>query len=604
MKRKHIFLIILAAVLLCAIAADFLINPIKGHSYDLLDINKDQITAVEIHHYGKGLTVTDPEVVAQLISQLDCSLERRGNDYFTNRTGGDWSITFLTSQGKQSKSFLFFPGSGYGETQMKIGHYYYAADKNIDSMLLRELFFDPTISGKEKEIIETAYLDYFSDALGTQVQSLEGILSLESTTDGRVHLYYGTFQDTVVWLYGRPGGDAVSLELAGSTLSYPTFCEFLAAKGGQCYSLSDAYRMELLSAEDIAVIAQRHARCNQALLATDRPVSAGEEAQLSFSELSVSSQVAAQVSQAYTAYLEKAFPSATIAGSEDGTLPGRYYGTFGDAVVWFEDTTTEAEVTFEIANIRFWNPSGCAFYAYKEGNIYSLAEAYLQGYLSVADVALVAQRHTEAVNASVLHSPEYFFDKTQYTTVAGFDGDVIYSPLNKDDLEYMMTELLDGENYGLIAACTVVGGSYNQIVLQDSYTYSLSHICTPIRIDHIFSKGSLIDISEGELCYLHENYFYITEQLPELAECYGENSVYLKGADPVVNGQQYIMYLYDLERPPVPSLGFGGKKLLSPVSKDLYAFPIGTKEEAEQVLLEPDDTYWATWEAVLQSHAY
>ncbi len=409
MKRKYIVIGVLIVLILGLIVADFVINPISGTSYDLLDVRKEQITALEVHHYGKGLTLTHPEYVSQLVDLFDCNLERRGNDYLTNRTGGDWSITFLAKNGSQSKSFLFFPGNGSGETKLKIGHYYYAADIDIANDLLVSLFFDTSITGQVKEAIETAYLDYYSDSLGFPVKQLDSIMSLDSTQDGTVYLYYGTFNDTVVWFTGGPIVDDDSAStyhypLLGHSVYYPTRAGFWATKDGQYYFLEDAYELGYLTDADIDLIVKRHEMANHALMNTSRPTSALEDAATPMKDLIIDPEKAEHIAQAQYEQWKKQY----------GTEPGRkltfgqsiyeeiYYGTFGETTVWFSLATSDAEENYTVAGHPFYCVKGFNIMAYNDGIFYSMEEAYLRGILSVADIAIISQRHAEAMGISKL----------------------------------------------------------------------------------------------------------------------------------------------------------------------------------------------------------
>lgn len=409
MKRKYIVIGVLIVLILGLVVADFVINPISGTSYDLLDVRKEQITAVEIHHYGKGLTVTHPEYVAQLVDLFDCNLERRGNDYLTNRTGGDWGITFLAKNGSQSKSFLFFPGNGSGETKLKIGHYYYAADMDITNELLDSLFFDTSITGKVKEAIETAYLQHFSSTQGRPVEQLDGIMSLDSTTDGIVYLYYGTFNDTVVWFTGGPLEDDDSARtspysLLGHSVYYPTWAGFWATKDGQYYFLDDAYELGYLTDADIELIVKRHEMANHMLMNTSRPTSALEDAATPIAELIIDPEKAEEITQVYYEQWKEQY----------GTEPDRklsfgqsiseeiYYGTFGETTVWFSPANADAEENYTVAGHPFYCTKGFHIMAYNAGIFYSMKEAYLRGILSVADIAIISQRHAEVMGISKL----------------------------------------------------------------------------------------------------------------------------------------------------------------------------------------------------------
>lgn len=122
-------------VLILGLAAWNLIRyPLRGNTYDVLGINREEITEVKIFHYGRMLHVADEERLGILLSLFDCSLERGSSDYICHTTGGDWGVSFITREGKQSKSFTFFPSAARenaAPAKMFIGRYYYICDRAI-----------------------------------------------------------------------------------------------------------------------------------------------------------------------------------------------------------------------------------------------------------------------------------------------------------------------------------------------------------------------------------------------------------------------------------------------------------------------------------------
>ena len=100
-----------------------------------------------------------------------------------------------------------------------------------------------------------------------------------------------------------------------------------------------------------------------------------------------------------------------------------------------------------------------------------MEEAYLRGILSVADISIISQRHIQMLNACLYDEPVYFFHKNHYDIIQGADGDVVFRPVSKSDLDYMMAEVIDGDSHGLIVSATVTGGSYNNLTLSEPYSY-------------------------------------------------------------------------------------------------------------------------------------
>ena len=74
----------------------------------------------------------------------------------------------------------------------------------------------------------------------------------------------------------------------------------------------------------------------------------------------------------------------------------RYYGTYGDCVVWFAGGISCAFMTKEIAGYKFIYPSGFTIDVYRNGQILSLEEAYQKRWLSKNQIKLLAEYHAAA----------------------------------------------------------------------------------------------------------------------------------------------------------------------------------------------------------------
>ena len=86
------------------------------------------------------------------------------------------------------------------------------------------------------------------------------------------YIYYGTFEDCVVWVMQGAGGEIVDFELAGSRFYNPLSVDFYVCRKGQLIALEEAYEKGFISAEDIAIVADRHSEYNKANNVTVPPV--------------------------------------------------------------------------------------------------------------------------------------------------------------------------------------------------------------------------------------------------------------------------------------------------------------------------------------------
>lgn len=76
--------------------------------------------------------------------------------------------------------------------------------------------------------------------------------------------YYGTFDDCVVWVMQGQTEAIVDFELAGSRFYNRNGISFFVCREGKLIMLEEAYEQGLISAEDIAIVADRHWEYNEA----------------------------------------------------------------------------------------------------------------------------------------------------------------------------------------------------------------------------------------------------------------------------------------------------------------------------------------------------
>ena len=90
------------------------------------------------------------------------------------------------------------------------------------------------------------------------------------------------------------------------------------------------------------------------------------------------------------------FPGWTTASSTQKRAGVRYYGMFGDVVILFHSASLlDAVETKSIAGEKFMHFKPFDLYAYHNGVLIDLADAYDQGLISAEDISKVAQIHEQ-----------------------------------------------------------------------------------------------------------------------------------------------------------------------------------------------------------------
>ncbi len=99
----------------------------------------------------------------------------------------------------------------------------------------------------------------------TAEKAWEVVMPKQGNLEGRgCYLYYGTFNDCVVWVVQGAGDEIVDFELAGSRFYNPLSVDFLVCRNSKLIMLEEAYEQGFISAEDIAIVADRHCEYNEA----------------------------------------------------------------------------------------------------------------------------------------------------------------------------------------------------------------------------------------------------------------------------------------------------------------------------------------------------
>ena len=162
----------------------------------------------------------------------------------------------------------------------------------------------------------------------------------------------------------------------------------------------------------------------------------------------------------------------------------------------------------------------------------------------------------------------FIFDPTVHTVVNIGTADAIF-PESFEEMEATVRK------YGqIIALCEVVGPSMNRIIdppIKDrnpNAVYGSNHVLTPIKILKIIYQGETFHLKEGEVYYVGEHFYYVTEETPDQLEYYPMHTVITSnGYEPMEQGKIYLAYIGEVE---AEIYYFEGKPTLC-----VYGFGIG-----------------------------
>ena len=113
-------------------------------------------------------------------------------------------------------------------------------------------------------------------------------------------------------------------------------------------------------------------------------------------------QVLTQPDEALTKEIERACAAENIPGSlewaDKSFIDGiPCYGTFHGCTVFLLSGILQAESWITVAGEWFFYPHSFVIYAFYDGALYSLDEAYENGYISAEDVRIAAEHHRVVV---------------------------------------------------------------------------------------------------------------------------------------------------------------------------------------------------------------
>ena len=200
---------------------------------------------------------------------------------------------------------------------------------------------------------------------------------------------YGDFENCTVIF--TPGMQCVltTKEIAGHTFSYGNSFSLTGYHDGVFYSLEEAYEKGFITAEEIGIAAERH----KAVMDYNAFNAAYYMAiyRMKFYDIS-------QVNGIEKAFKDKGIPFEwfDIKNSEHYRSDAiRIYGTFnGCSILLQMKPDTEGKTTV-VAESYFHSETELNLWAYYDGVLYSLEEAYEKGYLTQRNIGVAAARHND-----------------------------------------------------------------------------------------------------------------------------------------------------------------------------------------------------------------
>lgn len=310
--------------------------------------------------------------------------------------------------------------------------------------------FELTVSDEIKEKAEAAYISWYENTYGKK-PDIQWIW--DNPVTGMVHRfsdncrYYGTFDGCVVWYSGENWETASSFELGGYVFDYGSNTNLHAYKDGQYYTLQSALYNQLISAEDLAIIAERHWSFGKGY---------------------------------------------------------RNYGTFNGCQVWLADSRNGDASQFELAGSVFNTKTGAAIYVRKDGANYTLQQAYEKDWLTKEDVEKVAKLHNER---ELTYAELSISDELKTDIQKAYDdwtkGTSWYKDYyQKNGVEYPLTKLVWDQYqgtrfYGTFGDCAVWAVIGNADVI-DSFTLAGSFFENQTSTGiYVYSDGKHLTLQEA-----------------------------------------------------------------------------------------------------------
>jgi len=152
-------------------------------------------------------------------------------------------------------------------------------------------------------------------------------------------------------------------------------------------------------------------------------------------------------------------------------------------------------------------------------------------------------------NDSIENDNLFLYDPIKNPITSGSISRIVPMSLEELELGSRMYKDEEPNPYTLILICEVAGPSINRIIMPPKskmdYTkvYGTNHVITPILIHKIIYMGDYSNVKEGEIIFVAEPYFYITEETPDYLDTLSLNSVWANEYYPMEAGNLYLTYM-------------------------------------------------------------
>lgn len=220
---------------------------------------------------------------------------------------------------------------------------------------------------------------------------------------GRYNGYHIIFMESISMT-----GDEGMRPVGEFLFHHPDNFQIYAYKNGKFYSLSEAYEKGLLKEKQIQEIYDTHWHKYQKQV---YPVFYERHEVLMNTEIPstyvppVSNELLEEIE---SKWLEKYGYEIKWRDIEHGQYNGAgYYGTFSDCFIIFEPTETieGAEDFLIIHNYKFLYPEKFVFLVYKDGEFYTMKEAYWKELLPLKHIKYLSENHADRVKQMY---PEFY----------------------------------------------------------------------------------------------------------------------------------------------------------------------------------------------------
>ena len=245
-----------------------------------------------------------------------------------------------------------------------------APEASIPSTTSENAESDPLSEELKKQIVE----DFVAYELGDDYVPREhGIF--------RIERYYGSYDGAVAVMLNGAFDFIPEVrvdKVADSEIYYAYGTSIQVWKDGKFFTMREAYEQGILTAEQVAEIANAHSYSEK----------------LNNCILDLNDITKEAIEDAFAEDGDRNRITWFDINEENGEWDGvRCYGSFESCIILFEpgDLTVESEIT--VADSKFEYPNSFGLYGYYDGELYTLSEAFENGYISKDEVAVVAERH-------------------------------------------------------------------------------------------------------------------------------------------------------------------------------------------------------------------